>query len=105
LIPLFHCFYACGYLTDITTFHPITFNIRTSQSSPIEEIIGDTPTWLNILFQNVSLFEIEDPLSYYIDGLEILGNLLLYKINLENHPWGVKVLPYLDCINGFVFDN
>jgi hypothetical protein len=70
LIPLFHCFYACGYLVDITTFHPITFNIRTSQSWPIEEIIGDTPTWLNILFQNVSLFEIEDLLSYYIDGLK-----------------------------------
>jgi hypothetical protein len=60
---------------------------------------------VNILFQNVSLFEVEDMLSYCIVGLEILGDLLLYKINLENHPWGVKILPYLECMKGFLFGN
>ncbi len=40
LIPLFHCFDAYGYFANITTFHPITFNVRTSQSWPIEKIIG-----------------------------------------------------------------
>jgi hypothetical protein len=69
LIPLFHCFDACSYLANITTFHPTTFNVGTSQSWPIEEETKDTPTWLNILFfQSVSLFEVEDLLSYCIDG-------------------------------------
>ncbi len=52
LIPLFHCFDAYNYLVDITAFHPTTFNVGTSQSWPIEEVIGDTPTWFNILFPN-----------------------------------------------------
>jgi hypothetical protein len=80
----FHCFDAYGYLTNITTFHPTTFNVGTSQSLPIEKITGDTPTWLNILFQSVSLFEVKDLLSYCIDELKILGDVLLYKISLEN---------------------
>ncbi len=94
----------CNYLANITTFHPTTFNVGTSQNWPIEEETKDTPTWL-ILFQSVSLFEVEDLLSYCIDGPKILGNVLLYKINLENHLRGEKVLPYLESTKGFVFDN
>ncbi len=105
LIPLCHCFDTYDYLAYITTFHLTTFNVGTSQSWPIQKVTRDTPTWLTILFQKISLFEKEDLLSYCIDGPKILGNVLLYKISLENHPWSVKVLPYLECMKGFVFDN
>jgi hypothetical protein len=67
--------------------------------------LGILQLGLTSFFQIVSLFEVEVLLSYCIDGPEIMGDVLLYKISLENHPWGVKVLPYLECMKGFVFDN
>jgi hypothetical protein len=75
-----------------------------SQSSLHTWIVGRAPTWLNIFFQSILVFEVEDLPSYYINRPKI-SDVLVYKVNLEEHMWGVKVLPYTGCMKGLIFAN
>jgi hypothetical protein len=48
------------------------------------------------------MFEVEDLPLYYINGPKI-SDVLVYIISLEEHVWGVKVLPYTGCMKGLIF--